>query len=1137
MADVSSDSQDPAKQSFFIPGRLIAPQTISSIHVGVRRTPIDLSDFSEYRALKCSPKTLFLTEDADLVVSSDWEFFSLKKYARFISQPCSGGKSLCDFSLTSRGMFRALISLLLRDSVLVTRDLWENVLDDIAHWPWIRSQFPITQFMTDIERLDWETWWEPVPKEVLQRWAQSVGFDPVNGPPPHDTIPIDDVVFWWATSVTPAGSDAKKHCKDFRITRAVSMASGEGLDKHNFPDVGPDYEWRNTHIYSYVSDSFFDHLSGLETRWILLGSPQIRGAIYQKLCQTGFARGLVAPAQIREALQQITGFFEGIVLTPNAAGKFLEYPSRDDESASGNNGDTSTNVPRIPIFAKWREASATLEACADRYQVKAAKTALEWASRHDGMRTLPQWTPERLREITARLHEDLPQSGAILDWLMPQLALQTLWNDPTAFRVDPVLLIGPPGIGKSAFAEALAEVLSLGYAALSASGLQGGFELNGSSKHWGNSTPGRIFMTLARGVYATPVVVLDEIDKISGDRYHNPIPTLLDLLEPQSAAHFEDVSVGMSFDASHLIVVATANDERQIDGPLRSRFHEIQVAPPTPSERLQIVTRIAERLRAKMNGARIPDWSPMYLRRLAQSGEDVRTLRRHIQGSLAQAVLKESATIEPDEGSLPQERNRIRRIFGKTTMPLSKEDTNKVTFEDVAGVEEAKEEVKELVEFLRDPTKFQKLGGRIPRGVLMTGSPGTGKTLLAKAIAGEARVPFFPTSGSDFVEMFVGVGASRVRDVFDQAKKHAPCIIFIDEIDAVGRQRGAGLGGGHDEREQTLNQLLVEMDGFEGSECVIVIAATNRPDVLDPALLRPGRFDRQVFVPLPDIRGREQIIRIHMRKVPVSDDVVPSILARGTPGFSGADLANLVNEAALFAARANKRLVEMQDFDLAKDKIVMGAERRSIVMPEKERINTAYHESGHAVVARLLPNTDPVHKVTIIPRGRALGVTMQLPTEDRYSHDREYLLSTVAVLMAGRIAEEVFMHQMTTGAANDFERATELARNMVSRWGMSDRLGTRVYGENQSEVFLGRDVTTHKNLSDATAQLVDAEIRRIIDEQYGRARHIIETNKDKVEMMAGMLLEWETLDTDQINDIMEGRKPRPLIGTTTGGLV
>ncbi len=465
--------------------------------------------------------------------------------------------------------------------------------------------------------------------------------------------------------------------------------------------------------------------------------------------------------------------------------------------------------------------------------------------------------------------------------------------------------------------------------------------------------------------------------------------------------------------------------------------------------------------------------------------------------------------------------------FGKSRARMLTEEQNKITFEDVAGVEEAKEEVGELVEFLRDPSKFQKLGGRIPKGVLMTGSPGTGKTLLAKAIAGEAKVPFFSISGSDFVEMFVGVGASRVRDMFEQAKKHAPCIIFIDEIDAVGRQRGAGLGGGHDEREQTLNQLLVEMDGFEGTEGVIVIAATNRPDVLDPALLRPGRFDRQVYVPLPDIRGREQILKVHMRKVPVSDNVVPNIIARGTPGFSGADLANLVNEAALFAARANKRLVDMDDFEKAKDKIVMGAERRSIVMPEKERTNTAYHESGHAVVAKSLPNTDPVHKVTIIPRGRALGVTMQLPTEDRYSHDRESLLATIAVLMGGRIAEEVFMHQMTTGAANDFERATELARNMVTRWGMSDALGTRVYGENQSEVFLGRDVTTHKNLSDATVQLVDNEIRRIIDEQYARARKIIEDNRDKIERMTKALLEWETLSSDQIEDIMAGKQPRP----------
>ena len=471
--------------------------------------------------------------------------------------------------------------------------------------------------------------------------------------------------------------------------------------------------------------------------------------------------------------------------------------------------------------------------------------------------------------------------------------------------------------------------------------------------------------------------------------------------------------------------------------------------------------------------------------------------------------------------------------FGKSKARMLSEEQNKITFDDVAGVEEAKEEVGELVEFLREPSKFQKLGGRIPKGVLMTGAPGTGKTLLAKAIAGEAKVPFFSISGSDFVEMFVGVGASRVRDMFEQAKKHAPCIIFIDEIDAVGRQRGAGLGGGHDEREQTLNQLLVEMDGFEGTEGVIVIAATNRPDVLDPALLRPGRFDRQVYVPLPDIRGREQILKVHMRKVPVSDDVDANIIARGTPGFSGADLANLVNEAALFAARFNKRLVDMQDFEKAKDKVIMGAERRSIVMPEKERMNTAYHESGHTVVAKSLPNTDPVHKVTIIPRGRALGVTMQLPTEDRYSHDRESLLSTISVLMGGRIAEEVFMHQMTTGASNDFERATDLARNMVMRWGMSDVLGTRVYGDNQSEIFLGRDVMTHKNMSNAVAELVDKEIRRIVDEQYARARAIIEENRDKVEKMAKALLEWETLESDQIEDIMKGREPRP--PADTGG--
>ena len=472
--------------------------------------------------------------------------------------------------------------------------------------------------------------------------------------------------------------------------------------------------------------------------------------------------------------------------------------------------------------------------------------------------------------------------------------------------------------------------------------------------------------------------------------------------------------------------------------------------------------------------------------------------------------------------------------FGKSKARMLSEEQNKTTFDDVAGVEEAKEEVGELVDFLRDPGKFQKLGGRIPKGVLLTGSPGTGKTLLAKAIAGEAKVPFFSISGSDFVEMFVGVGASRVRDMFDQAKKHAPCIIFIDEIDAVGRQRGAGLGGGHDEREQTLNQLLVEMDGFEGSEGIIVMAATNRPDVLDPALLRPGRFDRHVFVPLPDIRGREQILKVHMRKVPVSEDVDASIIARGTPGFSGADLANLVNESALFAARANKRLVDMEDFEKAKDKIIMGAERRSLVMPDKERRNTAYHESGHTVVAKSLPNTDPVHKVTIIPRGRALGVTMQLPTEDRYSHDRESLLATIAVLMGGRIGEEVFMNQMTTGAANDFERATEIARNMVTRWGMSDVLGPRVYGENQGEVFLGRDVATHKNISDATAELVDKEIRRIVDEQYTRARDIIEDNREKMEKMALALIEWETLDSQQIEDIMAGREPHPPEGVPPG---
>jgi cell division protease FtsH len=465
--------------------------------------------------------------------------------------------------------------------------------------------------------------------------------------------------------------------------------------------------------------------------------------------------------------------------------------------------------------------------------------------------------------------------------------------------------------------------------------------------------------------------------------------------------------------------------------------------------------------------------------------------------------------------------------FGKSRARMLDDSANSITFADVAGCDEAKEEVAELVDFLRDPSKFQKLGGRIPKGVLMVGSPGTGKTLLAKAIAGEAKVPFFSISGSDFVEMFVGVGAARVRDMFEQAKKQAPCIIFIDEIDAVGRQRGAGLGGGNDEREQTLNQLLVEMDGFEGQTGVIVIAATNRPDVLDPALLRPGRFDRQVVVPLPDIRGREQILRVHMRKVPIAPDVEPQVLARGTPGFAGADLANLVNEAALFAARGSKRLVDMDDFERAKDKIMMGAERRSVVMPEEERRNTAYHESGHTVVAKLLDKTDPVHKVTIIPRGRALGVTMQLPEQDRYSQDRERLLQTIAVLFGGRIAEEIFMSQMTTGASNDFARATDLARRMVTQWGMSDVLGPMVYGEEEGEIFLGRQVTTHRNVSEATMQKVDAEIRRIIDQQYALARKLIEDSRDKIEAMTSALLEWETLDAEQINDVMAGRPPRP----------
>ena len=465
--------------------------------------------------------------------------------------------------------------------------------------------------------------------------------------------------------------------------------------------------------------------------------------------------------------------------------------------------------------------------------------------------------------------------------------------------------------------------------------------------------------------------------------------------------------------------------------------------------------------------------------------------------------------------------------FGKSKARALSEKENAVTFDDVAGCEEAKEEVTELVEFLGKPARFKRLGAKIPRGVLMVGNPGTGKTLLARAIAGEAKVPFFSISGSDFVEMFVGVGASRVRDMFEQAKKSAPCIVFIDEIDAVGRQRGTGLGGGNDEREQTLNQLLVEMDGFEENTGVIVIAATNRPDVLDPALLRPGRFDRQVVVPLPDIRGREEILLVHIRKVSTGRDVDAKVIARGTPGFAGADLANLVNEAALSAGRKKRKVVHMSDFEFAKEKIIMGAERRSIVMPDRERKNTAYHESGHAIVAKLLPNTDPVHKVTIIPRGRALGVTMQLPSEDRYNMTAAQILDTICVLLAGRIAEELFMSQMTTGASNDFERATTMARRMVTQWGMSKTMGTMVYGEEEGEVFLGRSVTTHKQVSEATMQKVDAEIRGIIDAQYTRARELLETNRDKAEAMTKALLEWETLDEHQINDIMEGKPPRP----------
>ncbi len=476
--------------------------------------------------------------------------------------------------------------------------------------------------------------------------------------------------------------------------------------------------------------------------------------------------------------------------------------------------------------------------------------------------------------------------------------------------------------------------------------------------------------------------------------------------------------------------------------------------------------------------------------------------------------------------------------FGKSKARLLSEDQVKTTFADVAGCDEAKEEVSELVEFLRDPGKFQRLGGRIPRGVLMVGSPGTGKTLLAKAVAGEAKVPFFTISGSDFVEMFVGVGASRVRDMFDQAKKHAPCIIFIDEIDAVGRHRGAGMGGGHDEREQTLNQLLVEMDGFEMNDGIIVIAATNRPDVLDPALLRPGRFDRQVVVGLPDIRGREQILKVHMRKVPMGDDVNAAVIARGTPGFSGADLANLVNEASLFAARAGKRLVEMKEFELAKDKIMMGAERKTMVMSDKEKLNTAYHEAGHAIVGRLVPEHDPVYKVSIIPRGRALGVTMFLPEEDRYSLSKRALISQICSLFGGRIAEEMTLgfDGVTTGASNDIMRATQLAKNMVTKWGLSEKLGPLMYAEEEGEVFLGRSMgSQHSNVSGETAKLIDEEVRRIIDECYDTAKRLLVENRDKLDAMAEALMKYETIDSEQIDDIMNGREPREPRGWDGGG--
>ena len=462
--------------------------------------------------------------------------------------------------------------------------------------------------------------------------------------------------------------------------------------------------------------------------------------------------------------------------------------------------------------------------------------------------------------------------------------------------------------------------------------------------------------------------------------------------------------------------------------------------------------------------------------------------------------------------------------FGKSKAKLLNEDTKRVTFDDVAGCDEAKQEVTEVIEFLRDPTKFTRLGGKIPKGVLLVGSPGTGKTLLARAIAGEAEVPFFSISGSEFVEMFVGVGASRVRDMFEQAKKSAPCIIFVDEIDAMGRHRGAGIGGGNDEREQTLNQLLVEMDGFESNEGVILVAATNRPDVLDPALLRPGRFDRQVVVPSPDLLGREQILRVHMKSVPLAASVDAHVLARGTPGFSGADLANLVNEAALNAARYNKEKVSMEDFEQAKDKVMMGTERRSMIISDEQKKSTAYHEAGHTLVAKSLKHADPVHKVSIIPRGRSLGMTMQLPEEDKYNHDKEYLLDQISILMGGRIAEQLVLGQLTTGASNDFERATHIARNMVTMWGMSDELGAMVYGEREEEIFLGREITRTKNISETTAQKIDIEVRHLIDSNYDRSKKILQDNMDKLHVLAEALIEYETLDGEEIDLVLAGKK-------------